>query len=134
MKLDVTKFGTCSLSTLTFITEKKRKKIVRNKIGCQRQPEAIKSKKSATVIVTYYKKNIFPSSYHGARTLTAYRFFFLALCWTAPRNISKGSTACFTTKRSTVDAPLFAFSRQDCFLYPRQHLSNHRREKDLTIT
>ena len=58
MKLDVTKFDTCSLSTLTFITEKKRKKkeIVRNKIGCQRQPEAIKSKKSATVIVTYDKK------------------------------------------------------------------------------
>lgn len=54
MKLDVTKFDTCSLSTLTFITEKKkRKEIVRNKIGCQRQPEEIKSKKSATVIVTY---------------------------------------------------------------------------------
>ena len=36
MKLDVTKFDTCSLSTLTFITEKKRKKkeIIRNKIGC----------------------------------------------------------------------------------------------------
>ena len=26
--------------------ERKKKKIVRNKIGCQRQPEAIKSKKS----------------------------------------------------------------------------------------
>ena len=50
MKFDVTKFDTCSLSTLIFITEKKKerkkKKIVRNKIGCQRQPEAIKSKKS----------------------------------------------------------------------------------------
>lgn len=56
-------------------------------------------------------KNIFPTSYHGARTLTTCRvifFFFLPFCWTAPHNISTGSTACFTKKPSTVDAPLFA--------------------------
>lgn len=49
MKLDVKKFDTCSLSTLIFITEKKKTKqktkIFRNKIGCRRQPEAIRIEK-----------------------------------------------------------------------------------------
>ena len=57
---------TFSLSTLIFITEKK--KIFRDKIGCQRQPEAIKSEKLAILMVRY-DKNIIFCSYHGAHIL-----------------------------------------------------------------